>query len=207
MIFALLLIQDLHRLPLEVSDERRSIQSAVHLADETSVAHLVTAFNKEDISVEVKQNKVFIKLLKPVEGSIDCIGASGQLYRIHVIPAKQSVPLLTLRAPAKAAPPPELPAPLTLMRCMRLGQVQDGMDLKRSTAVLIEDPSFVIQLQWVYRWDDLTGFVCTVRNRTARVMRLDPSRFHAPGILLVGARDLKLDAGQVTRLYVVVENE
>lgn len=207
MFWLLLVAQEPYRLPLQVSNDQRSIQSVVHLVDETSIAHLVTAFNKDDISIEIKQNKLFIKLLKDVEGSIDCIGASGHLYRVYVAPSKQTVPLLTLRAPARPAPPPELPMPLVLMRAMRRGQSEEGMDVKRSTAVLIEDSSFIIQLQWVYRFDEWTGFVCTVRNRTERDLRLDLSRFHAPGILLVGARDLRLGAGQVTRLYMVIDHE
>ena len=38
----LLFLQD--RLPLEVSSQERSVQGVVHLADEASIAHLVTAF-------------------------------------------------------------------------------------------------------------------------------------------------------------------
>lgn len=202
-----LVAQDPCRLPVQVSNESRSIQAAVHLADEASVAHLITAFNKDDVSIEVKQNKVFVKLLKEVEGSIDCIGTSGHLYRVVVVPSKQTLPLLTLRAPAPKAPSPELPLPLVLMRAMRLGRVLDGMEIRRSTAVLIEDPSFFIQLHWVFTFDALKGFVCTFRNRTERPMRLDPSRFSGAGILLVGVRDLELGAGQVTRLYLVVRDE
>ncbi len=209
MTLALLLIlqDDVSRMPLQVSTATRSIQGVVHLADESSVAHLVTAFNKDDLSIEVKQNKVFIKLLKDVEGSIDCIGSSGQLYRVYVLPSEKSVTQLTLKARRAASEPPELPAPLLLMRAMRLGQPLEGAVVKRSNAIVAEDLTTLVQLQWVYSMDEWVGFVCTIRNRTDRALRLDPSKFRAEGVQVVGVRDLKLGPGEVTRLYIVVKHD
>jgi hypothetical protein len=205
---AVLLQAEPQRMPLQVSTDQKSVQGVIHLSDESSVAHLITAFGKDDVSIEVKDNKVFVKLLRAVEGSVDCIGASGTLYRVTLVPSPTTVPLLTLRSPpARKRPEPELPRPLQLMRSMRLGQAPEGTDVRRSTAVLVDDPTFIVQLLWVYRFDELTGYVCTLRNRSSETIRIDPSRIRAPGLRVVGVKDLRLEAGQVTRLYAVVEAE
>ena len=195
----LLFLQD--RLPLEVSTPARSVQGVVHLADEASIAHLVTAFAKDDISLEVKQNKLFVKLLREVEGSIDCIGASGQLYRIAVAPSAGSAPTLTLRRP-RAAQDAEVPPPLQLIQAMRLGRPPEGAVVTRSSAVVAQDASIVVQLQWVYRLDDLIGFDCLLRNRSPRPIALDPSRFK--DAIVVGVRDMKLAPGESTRIWLVI---
>jgi hypothetical protein len=196
-----------HRLPIQVSTPEKSVQSVIHLQDETGIAHLVTAFGKEDVSVEVKHNKVFVKLLKAVEGSLDLIGTSGRLYRVQLTLSERTLPQLALRAPAVRAPvvAGEVPLPLRLIRAMRLGEELEGASISRSTAVLVDEGGIVIQLQWVYRLDDLAGYVCTVRNRTRNDVRLDPSQFRSPGLAVVGVRDLKLGPGEVTRLYWIAE--
>jgi hypothetical protein len=178
-------------------------QGVIELADEPSVAHLVTALGKDDAAIEVKQNRVFVRLLKDVEGSIDCIGASGHLYRVRVVPS-QSAGTLSLRLPKSVRS--GLPLPLELMRAMRLGRPMDGAIVTKSSAVVAEEPEFVVQLQWVYRIDDLVGFACTLRNRSGRTLDLDLSRIRGEGVLAIGARDLTLRAGEVTRLWVVVRD-
>jgi hypothetical protein len=194
------------RMPLQVSTPAKSIQGVVELSDESSIAHLVTGFNKDDISLEVKQNRIFIKLLSEVEGSIDCVGASGRLYRIYVVPSARSVTNLALRGkPARAREKPEVPLPLQLMRAMRLGETFEGAMISRASAVVVDDPSFVVQLQWVYKLDEFTGFVCTLRNRTQAPLRIDPSRFRGENVLVIGVRDMKLGPGEVTRVYFVVD--
>lgn len=204
----LLQSEEPRRMPLQVSTAERSIQGVIHLVDESSIAHLITAFNKDDISIEARQNKLFIKLLKEVEGSIDCIGGSGRLYRVTVVPSARSVTLLSIKAPAdRSSAAAEVPLPLQLMKAMRLGRPIEGATVARSSAILVDDPVLIVQLQWVYKLDGLTGLVCTVRNRTMETLRLDPSRFHAEGVLVVGFRDLKLGAGEVTRLLMVVRED
>jgi hypothetical protein len=192
------------RLPLQVSDAARSIQAVVELADERAIAHVIMALGKDDVSLEVKDNRLFVKLLKEAEGSIDCIGSSGRLYRIQVIPSPQSVLRLKLRAPAEQGPNrAELPAPLQLVRAMRTGELPEGAVASRCDERMFGDAGIAIRGVWSVRFEGLWGFVCEVRNVSGRRQALDPSRFQGAGLLVVGLRDLSLEPDRSTRLYLV----
>jgi hypothetical protein len=191
------------RLPVPVSAPDRSVQGVVHLVDEESIAHLVTALGKDDVSLEAQRNKLFVKLLRAVEGSVDLIGGSGRLYRVLVVPGQRTAPELSIRSP-RAPAAGQLPAPLRLLRAMRVGAALDGAVVTKSDAVIHDDGTIVVQIQRVYRIEELTGYVCTVRNRGGRPVDLDPTRFRAEGVLAVGVKDYRLGAGEVTRLYVVL---
>lgn len=201
-----LLFQDAVDLPMEVSTPERSFQSVIELPDEASIAHLVTGFAAEDVSLEIKEHRLFAKLLRAVEGSLDIIGGSGRLYRIRIRPAAKG--LSHLRLPGtpgakRSEERSELPAPLQLIRSLRVGTAPEGAITARADAPVFEGSGMTIRLEWIVRWQGLVGLVCEVRNVGRRPLTLDPSRVRGEGLRVVGLQRWKLPAGETTRLFLV----
>lgn len=194
-------------LDIPLSSETRSYQCVVSLRDETSVGNVVLAFDKEALSIEIRQNRIFVKLLKEVEGFIDCIGSSGTLYRLFVRPAKGNyISFLEL----KLRPKPKgrtLPEPLQLIRAMRLSEVHEGITVKRMAHKVFENRELRIRALALFETEGYKGYVCEVENLSNAPLVLDPSKFQARGLEVIGARELTIERGGKTRLYLVFSHD
>lgn len=196
-------------LDIPLSDENRSYQCVVSLRDETAIANVVLAFEKDALSIEVKQNRIFVKRLKEVQGFIDCIGSSGALYRLFVRPAKGDyTSFLELKLKLKPKPKGRaLPEPLQLVRAMRLSEVHEGITVKRMAHKVFENRELRIRALALFEMEGYKGYVCEVDNLSNAPLTLDPSKFQAKGLEVIGARELTVDRGGKTRLYLVFSHD
>lgn len=192
--------------PISKEGEHRTV---VVLFPEESIETVVAAWDENDLSLERKREKLFLKLLRPAEGYLDVLGGSGSHYRLYIKPAQEdhadSV-LVVKRAFGKEGLRRGTPASLELMRSMRLGRAPEGGGVKKVEKVqpvMLKGQAFEFQLRYVYDTAFYRGIVMVVRNNSERVWRLDPSRYTAEGLVLVGAKEMVLAPGKSTSLYLV----
>jgi hypothetical protein len=73
----------------------------------------------------------------------------------------------------------------------------------RSDQLVYASPEWTARLTYVYESTGYRGYVVRVENVSAVPQRLDPSRFVSKDLVLAGARELLLPAGEKTLLYFV----
>lgn len=185
-----------------VSSDGRNPATAVSFPEEGLEA-LVAGWNEEDLSIERRRENLFLKLLRPVEGDLHVLGASGTLYRLAVRPAAGPydghVRLVRPGIGARRG----VPESIELLRAMRLGRRPvEGMVWK-ADAPLEGPPELSLRLAWVYDTAGFRGYVLRARNVSGKAQRLDPSRFAGRHLVLVGAREMVLAPERETLLYFV----
>lgn len=189
-------------LRVPVSTETRHRASVVTFPEE-SLEALVAGWNEGDLSVERRRENLFVKLLRPAEGDLHVLGGSGTLYRLAIRPAEGpydgQVRIVAPPAAARGGPP----EPVELLRAMRLGRRPADGEVRRADDVIHRSAEIVVRLAWLYEASSYRGFVARVENVSGGPLRLDPSRFTAPDLALVGAREMLLKAGEKTLLYLV----
>lgn len=187
------------RVPVSTDAQHRA--SVVSFPEE-SLEALIAGWNEGDLSIERRRENLFIKLLRKAEGDVHVLGASGALYRLRVVPAEAGydghVRILPPR-PSKR----EVPEAVELIRAMRLGRRPPQGSVLRSDQSLYESPEWKARTRYVYESASYRGFVVRVDNVSAVSQRLDPSRFVARDLVLVGAREMLLAPGEKTLLYLV----
>lgn len=211
LLLALLLFQEGRAVPFngQAVEVRVPVSSdAQHRATvvtfpEPSLESMVAGWSEGDLSIERRRENLFIKLLRRAEGDVHVLGSSGTLYRLRIRPAEGAYDgWVRIEAPpsAKAIPSPE---PIELLRAMRLGRKPaDGAVLKASGEVY-RSAEISVRLAYVYETPVFRGYVARVENISGAPRRLDPSRFLARGLILVGARGMVLEPGEGTLLYFV----
>lgn len=185
-----------------VSAEGRHPATAVTFPEEGLEA-LVAGWNEGDLSVERRRENLFLKLLRPVEGDLHVLGASGTLYRLAVRPAVGPYDgHVRIVRPAAASPRP-IPEPVELLRAMRLARRPSEGAVWKADAPLEGPAELSLRLAWVYDTASFRGYVLRARNVSGRTQRLDPSRFAGRHLVLAGAREMVLEPGKGTLLYFV----
>jgi len=188
---------------LPVSTPQESHTCVVAFPEE-SLTSLLVSWNEEDLSVERRRGMLFLKLLRPASGDLHALGSSGTLYRLHVRPAESGEPC-DARITVLAPPAPEFRpvASLELMRAMRLGRRLPDATIRSTRISLYRSEEFDLESRAAYETPGLQGFVLLLTNRSREKARVDPSRFSAEGLLLIGARTMTLSPGESTSLYLV----
>ena len=92
---------------------------------EDSVEAIVAGWNEEDLSLERRGDRIFLKLLRRAEGDLHVVGSSGTLYRLYVRPADGAYDghVRILRPEKKATAGSTA---IDLVRAMRRGRATDG---------------------------------------------------------------------------------
>ncbi len=184
-----------------VSSETRHRATVVTFPEE-SLEALVAGWNEADLSVERRREKLFLKLLRKTEGDLHVMGGSGTLYRLAIRAAEGAydghVRIVAPRERDRGTP-----APLELIRAMRLGRLPAEGTVLRSDASVAAAAGLAARTAFVYETDAFRGYVLRVENASARAQRLDPSRFVGKGLVLAGAREMLLEPGAKTVLYLV----
>ncbi len=210
MIALLLLLQEAREViasdrPVEVrvpvSGEARHRATVVSFPED-SLEALVAGWNEGDLSVERRREKIFIKLLRKAEGDLHVMGGSGTLYRLAIRASEGAydghVRIVAPRTRERAAP-----ESVELIRAMRLGRRPAEGTVLRSDAPVHASPELSARTAFVYETDAHRGYVVRVENVSDRTQRLDPSRFIGRGLVLAGAREMLLEPGAKTLLYLV----
>jgi len=196
-----------------LSTAKQSLTTVVEFAAEKSVSAVIQAFSKEDVSLEAKQNRLFVKLLAEVTGYVDVVGGSGALYRLMLVKAKEGHDAFVSISQAKeekAVVTRALPRSLELIRAMRLFRIPDGAAVARASGsdTLFKLADCEISPLFVFELDGLKGYICRLVNRSdTESFDLDLSRFEAESLVLIGVKDLRVAPGKETLLYFVFERD
>ena len=184
-----------------VSSDARHPATVVSFPEE-SLEALVAGWNEGDLSIERRRENLFLKLLRRAEGDLHVLGASGTLYRLAIRPADGAYDgrVRIVPPPAKAD---REPAPLELIRAMRLGRKPDDASVLRADGLLYAGPDVLARAVYLYDAASLRGYVIQVENVSTFTVRLDPSRFTGTRLVISGARDMLLTPGAKTRVYLV----
>lgn len=191
---------------LPVAEPGKNPTVAVSLPEE-SVETIVVSWSDSDLSLERRGGTLFLKLLRPADGDLHVLGASGTLYRFF------------LRAAGPGAPPdahvrvvhpdrrrPTRASAVDLLRSMRLGEIPEDAAVRSSEELLHESPSSRLKLLHVYDAPPFLGFVLQLENSGGSPVRVDPSRWSAEGLLLIASARMRLDPGEGSEIYLVFRN-
>ncbi len=188
------------RVPVSTETQHRA---TVVTFPEESLEALVAGWNEGDLSVERRRENLFVKLLRRAEGDLHVLGASGTLYRLAIRPADGpydgQVRIAAPRPPERGG----APEPVDLIRAMRLGRRPADGEVRRADGIVHRSAEIVARLSYLYEASSYRGYVARVENVSGGPIRLDPSRFTAPDLVLVGAREMLLKPGEGTLLYLV----
>lgn len=200
--------------PLSTPEE--SFTMAVEFPGEKAISNIVQAFSKDDVSLEAKSNRLFVKLLARVKGHVDVIGAGQALYRLYIRPVEKGeeadafVTIVRAINPEQASVEPAFPKPLKLATAMRLLQVPEGAQVCKGAGepVIYRDGPVEYRLLYTYEYEGLVGWILKLSNTSEdQTFDVDLSRFSADRLVVLGARDLVLEPKSVTLLYLVFDSE
>lgn len=183
-----------------VSTDARHVSTVVSFPED-SLEALVAGWNEEDLSLERRRDRLFVKLLRKAEGDLHVVGASGTLYRLYIRPADEDYDA-HVRIVRPTAERSRLTS-IDLIRAMRISQVPEGVTARSGSGVVYRSPEMVLSARYVYDADFHRGYVLALDNGTASPLLLDLSRFSGDGLDLVGARDLRVEPQGSTLLYFV----
>ena len=188
-------------LRVPVSAEGRHRASVITFPEEDLEA-LVAGWNEDELSVERRGERLFLKLLKAASGDVHVVGASGAVYRLSIQPAEDEydgeVRILSPRDKKEG-----LPAPLKLLRAMRRGRRPDKGTVLSADERFHIPTSLDARITLVYEADAYRGFGIRIGNICRVPQRLDPSRFTGRDLVAAGAREMLLKPDEVTLLYLV----
>ena len=187
------------RVPIAGENQHRA---TVVTFPEESLEALVAGWNEGDLSVERRKDNLFLKLLRKAEGDVHVLGASGTLYRFSVRPAEGAYDG-HVRVVRPAVRKHGTPEPVELIRAMRLGRRPAEGTVLRADGAVYAAADLRATLRYVYETDGYRGYVVRVENPSREPQRLEPSRFVGKTLVLAGAREMLLEPGGSTLLYLV----
>jgi len=215
------------KLQVPISDESRHLMTAVTFPEE-SIQGIVQGWGESDISLDHKKGTLYVKLLKAAEGHLYVVGSSRTKYTLYIIPvdaakehgSRYDAELQVEKektAGDKKSEEARLPTKgqhgkpigsLDLVRAMRLGIVPENGTVKRGDGRgIFKTEKLAATLAYKYDTLAYAGYVLDVANTSSGTVALDLSRFSAPGghapLVLVGAREMTVESGQATRIYLV----
>lgn len=195
-------------------DERQSVEIRLSVADATrhracvvtfpedSIDAIVASWNEGDLSIERRRDSLFLKLLRKAEGDLHVVGASGTLYRLYLKPVESEADgRVGIVKPAEAKR--KGVNSLDLARVMRRGEAPDWASVRSSAAVLRRTDRSELTCRYIYETTHYLGYVVDLKNLDSEAIRVDPSRFVARDLILVGSREMSVEPGASTRLYLV----
>ena len=201
-------------LKVRIADHERNLLSVVTLPD--PIAHVVSAWDPKDLSLEHDAKKLFLKLLSKTEGHLDVITTSGTHYRFLVVPVAAPGPydsnVVVKEGGERQAESGKASArkrtasgALELVKAMRLGEapadatVRDGMK-----EVLWTGPTVELTLLYVYETGRFRGIVLGLTNRSPEeAYHVDVTRFTGETLVLIGSKNVIVPPGKATRVYLV----
>ena len=187
------------RVPITAEGHNRA---TVITSPEEYLEALVSGSIEDELSIERRKNRLFLKLLKTASGDVPVIGTSGTVYRLSILPADDEydgeVRILLPRSTEE-----ELPASLKLLQAMRRGRRPPEGRVFSANKRFPFSASMDARITFVYEVDAYRGFVIRVSNITRISQRLDPSRFTGRNLVVAGAREMLLEPDEVTLLYLV----
>ena len=201
---------------VQVADAERNILSVVTLPD--PVAHVVSAWDRKDLSLEHESNKLFLKLLSKVEGHVDVVTSSGAHYRFLLLPVPAEAPydsnvIVKTRENAEDDPKEKEKArvrrsasgALELIKAMRLGEVPPLATVRKGNGeVLWTSPNAQVTLLYVYETARFRGYVLGLANHASKeAYHVDVTRFTGERLVLIGSKDVVVPPGKSTRIFVV----
>lgn len=187
------------RVPVSTDTEHRA---TVVTFPEESLEALVAGWNEGDLSIERRRENLFLKLLRKSQGDLQVLGASGALYRFTIVATDGTYDGHVRLLPPKDAKRP-VPESVELLRVMRLGRRPSEGTVLRADQPLTVAPGLAAKVAYVYESTTYRGFVVRVENTSGFAQRLDPSRFQSKDLVLAGAREMLVPAGEKTLLYLV----
>lgn len=209
------------RLRVPVASDTLELMSAVSFP-ETGIRSAVTGWGQSALTAIQKGNLLFLRLSKKAEGQLNVIGDSGTHYLLYLEAVDPKAPggydaFVKIVRPDQAtadsgkaqAGRHERPKPkgaLDLIRVMRLGERREGTRILRAKGELVYSSDDVeLRLLFVYEAPPYLGRIYEVKNRSARKLALDASRFRAEGVdlILSGLRENVIPPGGVSRLYTI----
>lgn len=184
-----------------VAGESKHVGTVVSFPED-SVEAIVAGWNEEDLSLERRRDRIFLKLLRRAEGDLHVLGSSGTLYRLYVRAADGVYDghVRILRPEKKSTPGSTA---VDLVRAMRNGRAMDGATVRKASGVLHQTAQSRLIPRYVYDTDLHRGYVVALENLGAVPLRVDPSKFSGEGLELVGAREMVVEPKNATLLYFV----
>ena len=178
------------------------------------VAHVVHAWDREDLSVVNDSNKLFLKLLEKVQGYVDVITAAGTHLRLLVLPIPSPGPYdSNVRIRLKNVVPahedlrrrPNAPPSVRLNIAMRLGEVPpDATVVSGQGEVLRSDESAEMSLLYKYETAWYVGYVLQLSNRSAdEAYQVDVRTFTGEKLVNIGSKHMVVPPLRSTRIYIV----
>ena len=184
-----------------VAGEAKHVGTVVTFPED-SVEAIVAGWNEEDLSLERRGDRVFLKLLRRAEGDLHVLGSSGTLYRLYLRPAEGAYDgHVRIRRPEKKSAAGT--AAIDLIRAMRKGRVADGIVARKASGILHRSLQTCVTARYVYDTDVHRGYVVTLENLGDSPLRVDPSKFAGEAFELVGAREMVVEPKKATLLYLV----
>ncbi len=184
-----------------VAGESKHVGTVVSFPED-SVEAIVAGWNEEDLSLERRRDRVFLKLLRRAEGDLHVLGSSGTLYRLYLRPADDAYDgHVRILRPEKKTPSGE--TAIDLIRAMRKGRGTEGTIVRRTSGVLHRSASACLIPRYVYDTDLHRGYVVALENLGDGPLRVDLSKFSGKGLDLVGAREMVVEPKKNTLLYLV----
>ena len=86
---------------------------------------------------------------------------------------------------------------------MRLARAPENGTVLRAEGTLYSGADLSVRALYVYDVDAFRGYVVRARNVSNAPVRVDPSRFAGPGLVLAGAREMLLAPEATTLVYLV----
>lgn len=198
---------------VRVSKPGKTVLTAVTFP--APIREIVSAWSEKDLSVEHSGERLFVKLLASSQGHLDAILTSGRHVRLYVVPVKDedlydaAVLVRDDKAGAVGDPNagtgPRGAGSLELVRAMRLGEVPSDVTVRKGGGARLFATSDVeATLSWVYEAAFFRGYIVRIANISTTVAyEVDLPRIHAEDLVLVGARNLVVEPGSFTYLYLV----
>jgi len=170
---------------------------------EEALEALVVGWNEEDLSVERRRDRLFLKLLRRSEGDLHVVGASGTLYRLFIRPAEREwdghVRISRLESKKKKKDS----TAFDLIRGMRSRRLLDGTQVRKASALLYGDSQSIWTVRIVYDAPSYRGYVLEVENLGKEPLRVEPQKLSGEGLELVGTRQMVIDPNRSTWVYLV----
>ena len=209
------------RLRVPIAGDSHELMTTVAFP-ETGIRSAITGWGQSALTIIQKGNLLFLRLSRKAQGQLSVIGDSGTAYLLFLEAVDPASPggvdayVRIVRPPAES-PDPQAAAPkapggrrakprgaLDLIRLMRLGERREGIRILRAGSELVfRSDDLELRLLFVYDVFPYLGRIYEVRNRSARKLALDASRFRAAGedLILSGLRENVIPPGGVSRLY------
>lgn len=176
-----------------------------------AVAHVVSAWDPKDLSVEHESNRLFLKLLTKSEGHLDVVTAGGSHFRFLLAPAEPGSPydsnviVRTAGSEVRAREEGGAGGALELVRAMRLGLIPPDATVRSGkNEVLYFSPAFEVGHLYTYETGRFRGDVLRLSNKSpGEAVYVDVTRWTGERLVLIGSKDVVVPPGKSTRLYVV----